>query len=105
MRRGVVSSVGKQEINAFLLSQNLTKDTRKFYGNCIFPLWAAGFSWQDIYSMAKDLGFDGIEIRGLGRRYFLQSMRRRLPGSSCQKPFRNLNLFTLKYRAFLPIAR
>ena len=41
------------------------------------------FSWQDIYSMAKDLGFDGIEIRG----------------------FRNLNLFTLKYRAFLPIAR
>lgn len=24
------------------------------------------FSWQDIYSMAKDLGFDGIEIRGLG---------------------------------------
>ena len=24
------------------------------------------FSWADIYSMAKDLGFDGIEIRGLG---------------------------------------
>ncbi len=24
------------------------------------------FSWSDIYSMAKDLGFDGIEIRGLG---------------------------------------
>jgi len=24
------------------------------------------FSWPDIYSMAKDLGFDGIEIRGLG---------------------------------------
>jgi len=24
------------------------------------------FSWTDIYSMAKDLGFDGIEIRGLG---------------------------------------
>ncbi len=23
-------------------------------------------SWQDIVSMAKDLGFDGIEIRGLG---------------------------------------
>ena len=24
------------------------------------------FSWIDIYSMAKDLGFDGIEIRGIG---------------------------------------
>ncbi len=24
------------------------------------------FDWADIYSMAKDLGFDGIEIRGLG---------------------------------------
>ncbi len=24
------------------------------------------FSWTDIYSMAKDLSFDGIEIRGLG---------------------------------------
>ncbi|HBP39251.1 MAG TPA: AMP-dependent synthetase, partial [Clostridiales bacterium] len=24
------------------------------------------FSWPDIYSMAKDLGYDGIEIRGLG---------------------------------------
>ncbi|MBQ2957295.1 MAG: TIM barrel protein, partial [Clostridia bacterium] len=25
------------------------------------------FSWVDIYSMAKDFHFDGIEIRGLGR--------------------------------------
>ena len=24
------------------------------------------FSWVDIYTMAKDFGFDGIEIRGLG---------------------------------------
>ena len=24
------------------------------------------FSWSDIYSMAKDLHFDGIEVRGLG---------------------------------------
>ena len=24
------------------------------------------FSWVDIYSMAKDLGFHGIEIRGIG---------------------------------------
>jgi len=28
------------------------------------------FSWNDIYSMAKDLGFDGIEIRGLGDEIF-----------------------------------
>ena len=25
------------------------------------------YSWSDIYSMAKDIGFDGIEIRGLGQ--------------------------------------
>ncbi len=28
------------------------------------------FSWNEIYSMAKDLGFDGIEIRGLGEEIF-----------------------------------
>ena len=28
------------------------------------------FEWSDIYSMAKDLGFDGIEIRGLGNDIF-----------------------------------
>lgn len=28
------------------------------------------FNWSDIYSMAKDLGFDGIEIRGLGKDIF-----------------------------------
>lgn len=28
------------------------------------------FDWSDIYSMAKDLGFDGIEIRGLGNDIF-----------------------------------
>lgn len=28
------------------------------------------FSWSDIYSMAKDLGFNGIEIRGLGKDIF-----------------------------------
>jgi len=28
------------------------------------------FSWNDIYSMAKDIGFDGIEIRGLGNEIF-----------------------------------
>ena len=24
------------------------------------------YSWSDIYPMAKDLGFDGIEVRGIG---------------------------------------
>lgn len=28
------------------------------------------FSWHEIYSMAKDFGFDGIEIRGLGEEIF-----------------------------------
>ena len=29
-------------------------------------LGCPNFSWPDVYSMAKDLGFDGIEVRGLG---------------------------------------
>ena len=33
---------------------------------CFSTLACPDFSWQDIYSMAKDFGFDGIEIRGLG---------------------------------------
>ena len=33
-------------------------------------LGCPNFSWTDIYSMAKDLGFDGIEIRGLGQEIF-----------------------------------
>ncbi len=28
------------------------------------------FSWTDIYSMAKDLGFNGIEVRGLGNEIY-----------------------------------
>ncbi len=31
------------------------------------------FSWSEIYSMAKDLGYDGIEIRGLGNDIFAVS--------------------------------
>jgi fatty-acyl-CoA synthase len=33
-------------------------------------LGCPNFSWTDIYSMAKDFGFDGIEIRGLGNEIF-----------------------------------
>ena len=28
------------------------------------------YSWAEIYSMAKDIGFDGIEVRGLGNDIF-----------------------------------
>ena len=28
------------------------------------------FGWETIYSMAKDLGFSGIEMRGLGNNFF-----------------------------------
>ena len=28
------------------------------------------FGWRDIYSLAKDFGFDGIEVRGLGDKRF-----------------------------------
>ena len=33
------------------------------------------YEWSDIYSMAKDLGFDGIEIRGLGDDIFAVKAR------------------------------
>ncbi len=33
------------------------------------------FDWTDIYSMAKDLGYDGIEIRGLGQDIFAVKAR------------------------------
>lgn len=33
---------------------------------CFSTLACPDFSWQEIYSMAKDFDFDGIEIRGLG---------------------------------------
>ena len=40
------------------------------------------FSWPDIYSMAKDFGFSGIEIRGLGEDIFAVNA----------KPFKKENL-------------
>ncbi len=33
---------------------------------CFSTLACPDFTWTDIYSMAKDLGFDGIEVRGVG---------------------------------------
>ncbi|MBQ7980570.1 MAG: TIM barrel protein, partial [Oscillospiraceae bacterium] len=40
------------------------------------------FSWSDIYSMAKDLGFHGIEVRGLGNEIY----------SVKAKPFKDENI-------------
>jgi len=37
---------------------------------CFSTIACPDFSWQDIYSMASDFGFDGIEIRGLGNDIF-----------------------------------
>ena len=31
--------------------------------------------WSDVYSMAKDLGYDGIEVRGLGREFSTFNMQ------------------------------
>ncbi|MCL2492783.1 MAG: AMP-binding protein [Clostridiales bacterium] len=33
------------------------------------------FGWDDVYSMAKDLGFDGIEIRGIGNEIVFEKER------------------------------
>ena len=37
---------------------------------CFSTLGCPDFDWQDIYSMAKDLGYGGIEMRGLGDKIF-----------------------------------
>ncbi len=41
------------------------------------------YSWTDIYTMAKDLGFDGIEIRGLGNDF---SAYRTKPFTEANRP-------------------
>jgi len=51
------------------------------------------FSWPDIYSMAKDLGFDGIEIRGLGNDIFTVKAQ---PFSESQLPETKKKLAELK---------
>ena len=43
------------------------------------------FGWSDVYSMAKDLGFQGIEVRGLGDELF----------DGKTKPFQQENLQNL----------
>ena len=45
------------------------------------------FDWPDIYSMAKDLGFDGIEMRGLGDDLF-DCERQALPRGSDRQDHR-----------------
>ena len=44
------------------------------------------FDWKDIYTMAKDFGFSGIELRGLGNDIF----------SVHARPFRKENLAQTK---------
>jgi len=43
---------------------------RKIMKLCFSTLGCPDFSWPDIYSVAKDFGFDGIEMRGLGDNIF-----------------------------------
>lgn len=51
------------------------------------------FSWADIYSMAKDLGFDGIEIRGLGSDIFAVNAK---PFSDAQLPITKKKLADIR---------
>lgn len=52
------------------------------------------FSWSDIYSVAKDFGYDGIEIRGLGEDIFAVNARPFTEGQidTTVKTLRRLNL-------------
>jgi len=58
------------------------------------------FSWTDIYSMAKDFGFNGIEIRGLGKEIFAVKAQP-FTESELPKTLKSFRNFVLKFRAFL----
>ena len=60
------------------------------------------FDWPDIYSMAKDLGFDGIEIRGLGKDIFAVQAQ---PFTESQLPETVKKLSKLRLEDPLPIFR
>ncbi|MDD5604033.1 MAG: TIM barrel protein, partial [Eubacteriales bacterium] len=51
------------------------------------------FSWADIYTMAKDLGFDGIEIRGFGDQIFAVKAQ---PFTESQLPLTRKHLSDLR---------
>ena len=50
------------------------------------------FSWVDIYTMAKDFKFDGIEIRGLGET-FMPFPRRHSRRAKLIRPLRSSPAF------------
>lgn len=49
---------------------SISKGEMIFMKIAFSTLGCPDFSWTDIYSMAKDLSFRGIEIRGLGNDIF-----------------------------------
>lgn len=51
------------------------------------------FDWTDIYSMAKDIGFNGIEIRGLGKDIFAVAAK---PFTEAQLPLTAKKLSELR---------
>ncbi len=75
------------KIKAYLWTVTAVQKTKK---KGIFPmkisfstLACPDFEWSDIYSMAKDFQFDGIEIRGLGNDIFSVKAK---PFSDAQLP-------------------
>lgn len=44
-------------------------------------LGCPGWTWDDIFSTASDLGFDGIEIRGVGRELYAPAIKQFLPAN------------------------
>ncbi|MEF9852645.1 MAG: hypothetical protein RR787_01525 [Hydrogenoanaerobacterium sp.] len=42
-------------------------------------LGCPGWSWDEIFATAKDLGFDGIEIRGVGSEIYAPKIKQFLP--------------------------
>lgn len=43
-----------------------------------------GYTWADIYSMAKDLGFDGIEVRGWATTFLTRRRTCPFPRGCCR---------------------
>lgn len=46
---------------------------------CFSTLGCPGWSWEDIFATAKDLGLDGIEVRGIGKHIYVPHAKPFLP--------------------------
>ncbi len=69
----VISSLGNLDFRDFFVSE------KEFSMKIAFStLGSPNYSWKEVFTMARDLGMDGIEIRGLGNDLFNNTPREQI---------------------------